>query len=113
MVEDNQNIEITAKDDVQLVFTVREDGEIRSVAGVTPRWVIARDYGDQPVVTTDDADASAAVTDGTNGEITVTIEDTATEDLAGDYVHELEIVDVTGHTVTVARGSLYIHPDTA
>jgi hypothetical protein len=113
MVEVNQDISITAGDDFERVFTVTEGGSAKDLTGATPRWVAARSSGGTAIISSDDSDVSASVTAAASGEVTLTVDDTATVDLSGDYVHELEIESAPGEVVTVSRGVLSVDENTA
>lgn len=97
--------EVYAKNDFVLQFeVVDEDGDPVDISTYT-----TRNFGVYPA---DSGSASfsktpAFLTDGTDGVMTVTVADTDTTSLAGDYRMELQI-SKTGAKETVVSGTLRI-----
>jgi hypothetical protein len=59
-----------------------------------------------------DSDAGVTVEEGSGpGEVVLTVDKDVTEELAGDYVHELDVT-LNATTVTVSRGVLSVLVDT-
>lgn len=107
MVAENQDIDITAGDDVERVFNVTEGGSAKPLGGTTPAWGMAREQGGTSVLDDGDAGVGVSITDAAAGEVTLTLSPSATDSLVGDYFHELDIDDVT-----VSQGVLSVEPET-
>jgi hypothetical protein len=97
------SLQYLAGNDIALEFTVSVDDEAIDISQMTPSFAIARDSG-SAVISTDDATATAEVTDGPDGvfEVTIAGEDTAA--LAGTYRWQANLEDALGSVSTVARG---------
>jgi hypothetical protein len=95
------SLQYLAGNDIALEFTVSVDDEAIDISQMTPSFAIARDLA---VISTDDATATAEITDGPDGvfEVTITGEDTAA--LAGTYRWQADLEDALGSVSTVARG---------
>jgi hypothetical protein len=112
MTAENQNIEVYQEDDFVRYFDVTEDGNAKDLSSVTPRWGAARFEGDEVVLSDADNDISVTVSNASAGEVKLAVSGDATATISGDFVHELELEDAQGNTVTVSRGRFTVLDDT-
>lgn len=103
MAAEDQDFELFAGDDAVLEFTVtNEAGAAQSLAGASIAWLCARRAGATAVLT-----KSGAIVDPASGGVfRVTLADTDTDDLLGEYWHQAVVTDSSGNIVTVATGYL-------
>lgn len=106
--EDDQYIE---GDSLRIDATVTEDGSAKDLQGATVNFGIGEDYGSQVELSDSDSGIQANVTDTTNGEIEVVINDGVTDGMAGYWVYEIEVEDAGGQVVTVTRGDFVIEDE--
>lgn len=101
-----------AGDSLEITIDVDEpDGSVKDLTGASVAWGVARDPGDGTVLTGATTGVSVSITDAANGEVTVTVDAGVTDDLAGAYVHELEVTDVASDQDTVMRGAFKVDRD--
>lgn len=94
-----------AGDDVLLEFAVTdEDGDAAIIAGDTVHFAVARKVGQEPVLSTDDGNVTASLTNPSGGVFQVAIDDADTAGLLGTYAWQCALEDVSGNVATVARG---------
>jgi len=101
------DLTVYAKNDFVIQVTVvDEDGDAVDISTYT-----TRNFGVYPMNsdTPSFSKTPAFATDGTNGVMTVTVADTDTTSLAGDYRLELQIAK-TGAKATVLTGIIHILP---
>lgn len=101
------DLTVFAKNDFVIQVTVvDEDGDAVDISTYT-----TRNFGLYPMTsgTASFTKTPAFGTDGTNGVLTVTVADTDTTSLAGDYRIELQIAK-TGAKATVLTGIVHIMP---
>jgi hypothetical protein len=102
-----QSFPLISGEDVILDITVRDnDDAIVNLTGGTVRFAAARTPTGTPVIDSaaSPATATAVVQDGPNGLVRVTITDTNTDPLSGDYYYEIKVTDVGGLEAVVTRG---------
>lgn len=102
-----QSFPLMSGEDVVLDITVRDNaGDILNITGATVRFAAARTPTGNPIVdsSASPATATAVVQDGPNGLVRVTITDTNTDPLSGDYYYEVKVTDVGGLEAVVTRG---------
>lgn len=106
-------IRLIAGDDKYLDFTVRDrHQEIVDISGIAgARFQVSRPDDVYGWVEKTLGAGVVLKTDGTDGVLRVTIEDTDTERLCGGYRYKLEIVDSGGLKTTVAQGPIYFSED--
>jgi len=99
----NQNFELYQGVDKAVVFTETASVDL---TGSTITWILA----DKPGGTTALTKSGAAITiDSAGTGVTVDIDDTDTDDLAGEYYHELLAIDGSGDKSILATGWVLIH----
>lgn len=107
-----QSFPIMSGEDVQLEFTVTDnDGLVVNLTGGNGRFAAARNPNSATLVIDSDASpatATVAVQNAPNGLVNVSIADTVTDALHGDYYWEFKWTDVTANECVVARGWLTI-----
>jgi hypothetical protein len=114
MTRENQDIEIYQADDFRRTFIVYdENGNRKDISGASADWAVAREAGETPVLDDSDVGVDLQISNPGDGEVLLTVEGTATQDLDGDYIHELELTSAIGNVVTVSRGLFAVDPDTA
>lgn len=103
-----QSFPAISGDELVLPITVKDnDDVIVNLTGATARFAMARHPGGAIVIDTAASPATASVAIGspaTAGVLTVTITDTTTDALSGDYYYECKVTDVSGQALVVARG---------
>lgn len=113
MTAENQTIEVYEDDAFRRTFDVTEGGSTKNLTGATAEWSVAREAGGTAVLDETDAGVDVTITDAGNGEVTLTVDPGTTTGLSGDYIHELEVTDSSGNSVTVSRGRFTVTTDTA
>ena len=111
MTKKNQNIEFYQGDTVDLDVTViDEEGAAQNIAGATIAWVLY-DENTQTATLTKNTTSGITITSGLDGEYTVSLTPSDTGSITpGDYYHESEITDSTGHVSTVFTGYVTVLP---
>jgi hypothetical protein len=107
----NQNFNIQAGDDLDLVVTVRAADRCTKVnlTDSTALWVLADSPGCTPRVS-----KTGTLSDAVNGEVTISLEPADTSSLsAGTYHHELQMTDAMSKITTVMTGKAKIVADSA
>lgn len=107
----NQNFNLQAGDDLDLVIVVRASDQctVVDLTDSTARWVLADAPGCTPRLT-----KTGTLSDAVNGEVTVSLEPADTSSLcAGRYHHELQLRDALSKTSTVMTGVARIVGDSA
>lgn len=101
-----------AGDSKELVVTIKDEADAAvSLEGVEAiRWHLSRTASKRPATVEKALNDGIAVTDETGGVITITLDPEDTEDLKGDFYHEVEIVDEDGDVSTVLTGRVTINP---
>lgn len=99
-----------AGDDKLLTVTVTdEDGDAVDLTSATIKWQAAKSYGKSSAIEKDTT-GGISITDASGGVFQVTLSDTDTEDLSGNYVHEAEVTFADGSIATVLQGTMNIKP---
>lgn len=96
MAKINQNATLYQGDDRTLTFDVSSD-----ITGVTIAWELRKRVGGNAVLT-----KVGTITNAASGDFSVTLTDTDTADLLGDYFHKAILTDASNNTVTVSLGVL-------
>lgn len=94
-------------DQLSLPITVLDNNDaVVDLTGGSAVFKMARRPTGTAIIdsTASPATATVALTDPTNGILTVTITDENTEALRGDYYYECKFTDNTGREAVVARG---------
>ena len=104
-----QNFEMTAGDDKTLVITVRDaNGNPVSITGASIKWQCARSFGKASSISKTTS-SGISITDGANGVFAVTLDDTDTESLVGNFIHEAQVTASDGSISTVVSGTMKIN----
>jgi hypothetical protein len=108
-----QNFTVTRGDNLALEIAVVDDasGAAKDISGASVRWWLAKTVNGPKLVEKTTADGSAAITNGAGGLVAFELVPADTAGLAGDYVHEAELVDTAGKVATVTRGAVTVAPD--
>jgi hypothetical protein len=102
-----QSFPLISGEDIVLDITVRDNADaIVNLTGATVRFAAARTPTGAAVIDSaaSPATAVAVVQDGPNGLVRVTMTDTNTDPLQGDYYYEIKVTDVGGLEAVVTRG---------
>lgn len=100
MTDFNQNVEMVAGTDHVITITLVPATDI---SGLTIDWVLTKIDG-TVVVTKQTGGQGVSITDGPNGVFTITLADTDTDGLRGEYRHEAMITDGSGNEDVVTKG---------
>jgi hypothetical protein len=104
-----QNFNMTAGDTKTLVVTVRDaEGTAVNLTGSTIKWQAKRSLGKAASLSKVSA-SGITLTDPTNGEFSVALDPSDTEDLVGLFHHEAEVTAADGTISTVLRGTMKIN----
>lgn len=104
------NFMMTAGDTKTLVVTTKDaSGNAVNITGSSIKWQAARSMGKASVLSKSTS-SGIQITDGANGEFTVTLNPSDTEDLIGNYYHEAQITAADGTISTVLFGTMKINP---
>lgn len=115
MARTNQDASFYANNDFVLAYTLYDDDAdpvvLLDVSGATIKWVIshkvsAGNPGKIPMLAKSTVTGGIVITDGPNGEVEVTVADTDTEFLKGNYYMELELTDTSGNKTVQSTGIL-------
>lgn len=96
MAKTNQDATLYQGDDRTLTFDVATD-----ITGVTIAWELRKRASGNAILT-----KVGAITNAASGDFSVTLSDTDTADLLGDYYHKAILTDTSNNTVTVSLGIL-------
>lgn len=104
----HQSFSFIQGQDVDLEITVKDaDGVVVDLTGGSVRFVMARSPSSSTIDVDSDASpqtATAVLTTPASGLITVTLTDTVTDGLAGDYYYECKYTSGGGLETVVTRG---------
>lgn len=104
MLATSVSLSYVAGNDITLEFAVtNEDGDPANIGGATPRFVVAR-VGEDAIISTEDATATAVITSASSGLFEVSIDAVQTVGLVGTYRFQAQIEDASGDIATVSRG---------
>lgn len=104
------NFMMVAGDSKTLVVTVKDaEGVAVNITGSTIKWRAARSFGKAAVISKTTS-SGIQITDGANGQFTVTLSTSDTDDLLGVYYHEAEVTASDGTISTVLSGTMKINP---
>lgn len=113
----DQDFTMFSGDDKELVVVIKDvAGDAVNIAGLLSAiWECSKlredgTFSSTPVISKS-IGAGIELTSAGAGELTVTLDQADTEDLYGDYYHELEIVDSNSNKQTVMVGTLTIRKD--
>jgi hypothetical protein len=95
------------------VTVLDQDSVAQDITGASARFTVSRRAGDANPLIDLGVGTGIAITDATNGLVTITVPAADTEPLSGAYRWELEITDVAGRVATVAYGSITFITNTA
>jgi hypothetical protein len=114
MTREDQHVrDYYSGDSLDLVVTVKnDDGDVVDISGADATWVLAPSEG-RPSVVEKTTGSGISLTDAANGEVTISIDPSDTENKEGLYYHELQITDDTGNVSTALSGEFEIKRDTA
>lgn len=107
-----QNFEITAGDTVPVIITIADDsGAAVNLTGASARWAAApgtpRRFSPTPVIAKETG-AGIEITNAALGELRIDLDPADTQDLAGDFYHELQVTDSSGGVTTPLSGLMTI-----
>ena len=97
--------------DATLTVTVTDTaGDAVDLTGASVRFVMGRNYTDSFAVDSNASpqSATATVSNGSGGIITVLISDTVMDDLIGDYLYEVKVTDASGNESVVTEGTITV-----
>lgn len=104
------NFMMVAGDSKTLVISVKDaEGVAVNITDATVKWRAARSFGKTAVISKL-TDSGIQITDGPNGQFTVTLDPTDTDELKGTYYHEAEVTFSDGTISTVLSGTMKINP---
>jgi hypothetical protein len=113
MTQINQDIELYAGDDKEIISTVYDDdGNVVSLSGLTAaQWILKKRAKDVNEILSKTLGSGIVVTSASAGILTTTLNsvDTQTMD-PGTYYHELRIKNASSKTGTVLVGTFIINP---
>jgi hypothetical protein len=104
---DTKHIIVTVKDDAGNLVDLSEVQAVRFSMAQAPSGR-AR-YNAQPIVKKH-IGSGVDMTDGSSGKITITISPADTENICGEYLFEVEVVDAVGDVATIVSDSIIIKP---
>ena len=105
------NFRMTAGDTKVLVVTVTDDdGLAVDLTGATVKWQAARSFGKDAAISKATGGSGIVLNDPANGQFTITLNPSDTEDLSGEYFHEAEVTATDTTISTVLQGSFKINP---
>jgi hypothetical protein len=106
MADTNQNVEIHIGDSKRICLTIYdEDDNLLDITDYTLYYYVYESSGN-PLITKSSGDGITIVNAG-NGSCTVDFEPSDTENMSGDYKHEVDITDGTD-VYTVMTGKLTV-----
>lgn len=99
---------MVAGDSKTLVVTVKDStGGPVNISGATISWKAARSLRKTPVISKA-VNTGIIITNGPDGEFTVTLDSADTDDLSGNYYHEAQVTATDGTISTVLRGTMKV-----
>ena len=111
-----QDFSMHSGDDRVLEITIREnDHGTLDITGAAITWALSRIVTDKvepkgAAIVTKTVGSGITITNAHNGHVEVAITETDTDDLAGTYYHEMQLV-LSGDTSTVMYGTVTIKKD--
>lgn len=112
-----QDFSMHSGDDRVLTVTVLDSaGSAVNITGGTITWALSKQAADavepkgDALITKSTSVGGVTITDGPNGQCSVTLVEADTADLAGTYYHEMQVV-LSGDTSTVLYGTATIKKD--
>ena len=106
-----QDFEIVSGDNSSVQFDVtNQSGAVVDITSATATWALARRNHSTTLVSKTVGDGITIV-DGPNGVLLVSLDQTDTASLSGDYYHELQIVQSSGRKTTAAYGTASVLTD--
>lgn len=104
-----QNFTMTAGDTKTLVVSVTDaEGSAVNITGATIRWVCKRSLGKAASISKTTV-LGISLTDAVNGQFTVTLNPSDTDDLAGIFQHEVELTASDGTISTILSGTMKVN----
>ena len=101
-----QNFEMTAGDTKTLVVTVKDSNDDAvAITGAAIKWQCARSFGKASSISKATGGSGIVITDGPNGQFTVTLDADDTEDLVGNFYHEAQVTATDDTVSTVLFGT--------
>lgn len=105
------NFQMVAGDSKSLVVTVKDGAGLAvNITGATIKWRAARSFGKSAIISKSTA-SGIQITDGANGQFTVTLDPADTNSLLGVYYHEAEVTSTNNEISTVISGTMKINPN--
>jgi hypothetical protein len=103
----NQNFELYSGNSRTLEIEITgQDGSILNITDITAKWAMKRN----PYLTENDVLKTTSngilITDPVNGKLQIKLLPEDTEEMFGEFHHELEITDVPGNVSTVMVGTV-------
>lgn len=110
MTKDNQNFRMYQGEDKLLEISVLdEDGNAKDITGATITWILATSPDAAAAeVTKSTGGSGVSITNAAGGVFQVTLDGSDTTSLEGNYWHEAEVEDTSGHDNTVTTGYITI-----
>lgn len=103
------NFTMTAGDYKTLVVTIKDaEGAAVNISGATILWQAGRSFGKASTISKSTS-SGISITDGANGQYTVTLDASDTDSMSGTYYHESEMT-LNGVKTTVLTGTMKVHP---
>jgi hypothetical protein len=115
MTKENQDFSMISGDDHELTYTITDaDGAAKSLTGATSlKWSVfaLTDLSTSVLAKTTSSGVSLVNIDDTDDGVKVVLTQADTNDLAGTYKYELEVVDSASKKSTLAKGIATITQD--
>lgn len=103
------NFTMTAGDYKTLVITIKDaEGTAVNISGATIKWQCGRSFGKASTLSKSTS-SGIQITDGANGQYTVTLDASDTDSMSGTYYHESEMT-LSGIKTTVLVGTMKVIP---
>ena len=106
-----QSFVISSGEDVTFQVTVKDiDGVAVDITGGSGRFAMARNTGATAAVDSDAGSSTITVQDAGAGRVDISIADTMTDNLLGDYYYEFKWTDDIANELVVAFGWITVAP---
>lgn len=106
----SNNFSMYAGDDKTLEVTLTDaDGDPVDITAATIKWQCARSKGKASAISKSTS-GGITITSAANGQFSVALSDTDTEDLSGSFEHEAQVTFSDGTIATVLTGTMKIMP---
>lgn len=97
-------------DTLEIIVDVTEDGSAKDLTNSSASWEVSKGPDRRTELSGSDSGVDVSITDAANGEVTITVDEGATDGMVGAYHHQLRVTDSVGDKAVVTTGRLEIGP---